>query len=148
LIPKGVIVKPAVRFVDVTGLLDGLVQQSHSRNHRFSVCSLSAIARAACDAPLSRASVALGLLDLDTFGHGFSPFLPRFSRGTQGQVAPAPCGCLGGGAKKISSVSLDFFGWDRPPKGSEAEAEPADRRAPEFLPACRARENKGARKGE
>jgi len=34
-----------------------------------------------------------------------------------------------------------------PPEGSEAEAEPADRRAQEFLPACRAREEKVARKG-
>ena len=34
-----------------------------------------------------------------------------------------------------------------PPEGSEAEAEPADRRAQELLPSCRAREEKVARKG-
>ena len=32
---QGLVVKPAVGFVDVTGLLDGLVQQSRPGNHRF-----------------------------------------------------------------------------------------------------------------
>jgi len=50
LLPKPLVVEAAIGLVDVTGLPDGLVQQSRPGNHRFSVCSLRAIARAACDA--------------------------------------------------------------------------------------------------
>src|SRR6516225_6443608 len=74
LVPKAVVVKAAVGFVDVTGLPDGLVQQSRPGNHGFSISSLSAIARAACDALLGRASVTAGLLDLDSFGHDVFSF--------------------------------------------------------------------------
>jgi hypothetical protein len=54
---------------------------------------------------------------------------------------------LGGGAKKISFVSLDFLGWDRPPKGTEGEAEPDDRRAQEFFASLPCPREKGVRKG-
>jgi len=120
MVSKAVVVKAAVGFVDVTRLLDGLVQQSRPGNHRFSVCSLSAIARAACDARLGCASVAAGLLDLDSFGHDvFSFSAPLLAGHPKVGGTPAPCGCLGGGAKKISLVSLDFLGWDRPPRAAK-----------------------------
>jgi hypothetical protein len=69
-----------------------------------------------------------------------SPFLPRFSRGTQGQGATAPKAGFAGGPKKSRSSLARFLGRDRNPKGAakpQAERASAGRRGirPPAVPA-------------
>ena len=78
----------------------------------------------------------------------FSPFLPRFSRGTRGQGAWAPVGGFCGGTEKISLVSADFFGGTATRRDGEAGSRACVRKAHRYSPACRAREKKGRQKRE
>ncbi len=87
---------------------------------RFSVSSLSAIARAACDARLGRASVVAGLLDLDSFGHVIFSFSAPLLAGhpkasgacSQGQ------GVLFAGEPRNNNFAFRFVSWgDRKPGG-------------------------------
>jgi hypothetical protein len=73
----------------------------------------------------------------------FSPFLPRFSRGTQGQGARAPAVAFAGEPKKSRLLRLIFLEGPQPGGPRLDGSQACVREAHEYSPACRAREKKG-----
>src|SRR5579864_7009733 len=86
LVAQRVIVKTAVRLVDKSGLLNGLIEQ---RRPRYQWLFLIPTCRE-CACVVRRLPAFLCCLPrFDFLGHGFSPFLSRLSRGTQKRMGPA-----------------------------------------------------------